>query len=335
MLPATMTCIEISTPGEPEVLRPVQRPLPVPGPGQVLIKVAAAGINRPDVLQRQGAYPAPPGASDLPGLEVSGTVAALGQGVAGQGGMGWSLGDSVCALTAGGGYAQYVVADSRHCLPIPDDLHFTEAAALPETLFTVWHNVFERGQLKAGETLLVHGGASGIGTTAIQLAKALGARVLATAGGAAKCEACVKLGADRAIDYQVEDFVEVVKAEQGGKGVDVILDMVGGDYLARNIKCLGFDGRMVSIAFLKGSVAEINMMPVMLRRLTLTGSTLRPQSDDAKARMAEGLLRHVWPLVAQGAVRPLIHAVFPLAQAADAHRLMESNTHVGKIVLTV
>ena len=330
MLPATMTCIEISTPGAADVLKPARRPLPLAAPGQVLIKVAAAGINRPDVLQRQGAYPAPPGASDLPGLEVSGTIAALGQGVTQ-----WRPGDSVCALTAGGGYAEYVVADARHCLPVPDDLHFNDAAALPETLFTVWHNVFERGQLKAGETFLVHGGASGIGTTAIQLAKALGAKVFATAGGLVKCAACVKLGADRAIDYQTEDFVEVIKAECGGKGVDVILDMVGGDYIPRNVKCLGFDGRLVNIAFLKGSVAELNMMPVMLRRLTLTGSTLRPQSDDAKARMAEGLLRQVWPLVAAGTVRPLIHAVFPLAEAAQAHRLMESNTHVGKIVLTV
>lgn len=330
MLPATMTCIEISTPGDCDVLKPASRPLPVPAAGQVLIKVAAAGVNRPDVLQRQGAYPAPAGASDLPGLEVAGTVAALGAGV-GQ----WAVGDRVCALTAGGGYAQYAVADARHCLPVADDLTFDEAAALPETLFTVWHNVFERGQLKPGEKFLVHGGASGIGTTAIQLAKAMGATVFATAGGGAKCDACLRLGADRAIDYQVEDFVEVIKAECGGRGVDVILDMVGGDYIARNIKCLGFDGRLVNIAFLRGSATEINMMPVMLRRLTLTGSTLRPQSDDAKARMAEGLVRQVWPLVAAGKVRPLIHAAFPLAQAAQAHRLMESNTHVGKIVLTV
>jgi len=330
MLPETMTCIEITTPGDAHVLKPAQRPLPRPAKGQVLIKVAAAGINRPDVLQRQGAYPAPPGASDLPGLEVSGTVAGLGEGVDQ-----WCLGDSVCALTAGGGYAQFVTADARHCLPIPDDLEFVAAAALPETLFTVWHNVFERGGLKAGEKFLVHGGGSGIGTTAIQLAKALGATVFATAGGKAKCEACVKLGADHVIDYQTEDFVEVIKAETGGKGVDVILDMVGGDYLPRNVKCLGFDGRLVNIAFLKGPVAEMNMMPVMLKRLTLTGSTLRPQSDAAKARMAEGLKTTVLPLVAAGRVRPLIHAVFPLDQAAQAHELMESNTHVGKIVLTV
>lgn len=330
MLPQTMTCIEITAPGDAHVLKPAQRPLPRPAKGQVLIKVAAAGINRPDVLQRQGAYPAPPGASDLPGLEVSGTIAGLGEGVDQ-----WCLGDPVCALTAGGGYAQFVTADARHCLPIPDDLEFVAAAALPETLFTVWHNVFERGGLKAGEKFLVHGGGSGIGTTAIQLAKALGAAVFATAGGQAKCEACTRLGADRVIDYQTEDFVEVIKAETGGKGVDVILDMVGGDYLSRNVKCLGFDGRMVNIAFLKGPVAEMNMMPVMLKRLTLTGSTLRPQSDAAKARMAEGLKATVLPLVAAGRVRPLIHAVFPLEQAAQAHELMESNTHVGKIVLTV
>ncbi|KAF0223827.1 MAG: NADPH2quinone [Rhodospirillaceae bacterium] len=330
MLPQTMTCIEITAPGDAHVLKPTQRSLPLPALGQVLIKVAAAGINRPDVLQRQGAYPAPPGASDLPGLEVSGTVAGLGEGVDQ-----WCLGDSVCALTAGGGYAQFVTADARHCLPIPDDLEFVAAAALPETLFTVWHNVFERGGLKAGEKFLVHGGGSGIGTTAIQVAKALGATVFATAGGGAKCAACRQLGADRAIDYQTEDFVEVIKAETGGKGVDVILDMVGGDYLPRNVKCLGFDGRLVNIAFLKGPVAEMNMMPVMLKRLTLTGSTLRPQSDAAKARMAEGLKATVLPLVAAGQVRPLIHAVFPLEQAAQAHELMESNTHVGKIVLTV
>lgn len=330
MLPETMTCIEISTPGDADVLKPVSRPLPLVAKGQVLIKVAAAGINRPDVLQRQGAYPPPPGASDLPGLEVSGHIAALGEGV-GQ----WQLGDAVCALTAGGGYAQYVTADARHCLAVPAGLDLVQAAALPETLFTVWHNVFERGGLKAGERFLVHGGASGIGTTAIQLAKAMGATVFTTANGAVKCAACRELGADRAIDYATEDFVEVIKAETGGKGVNVILDMVGGDYLPRNVKCLAMDGRLVNIAFLKGPVAEMNMMAVMLKRLTLTGSTLRPQSDEVKARMAEGLKTTVWPLVAAGKIRPLIHAAFPLAQASQAHRLMESNVHVGKIVLTV
>ena len=330
MLPQFMTCVEISTPGEPEVLKPASRPLPVPAVGQVLIKVAAAGINRPDVLQRQGAYPPPPGASDLPGLEVAGTIVALGDGVTS-----WQLGEAVCALTAGGGYAEYALADARHCLPVPAAFTLIQAAALPETLFTVWHNVFERGGLRAGEKFLVHGGASGIGTTAIQLAKAMGATVFATAGGVAKGVACRHLGADHVIDYQQEDFVEVIKAETAGKGVDVILDMVGGDYLPRNVKCLGFDGRLVNIAFMKGAVAEMNMMPVMLRRLTLTGSTLRPQSDDAKARMAEGLKTQVWPLIAAGKLAPVIHAAFPLAEAGQAHRMMESNTHVGKIVLTV
>lgn len=329
MLPETMTCVEISQPGGPEVLKTTTRPCPRPGPGQVVIKVAAAGINRPDVLQRQGAYPAPPGASDLPGLEVSGVVAALGEGVTAP-----ALGAAVCALAAGGGYAEYVAVDARHCLPVPEGFDMVQAASLPETFFTVWHNVFERGALKAGETLLVHGGAGGIGTTAIQLAKALGARVFATAGGAVKAQACRDLGADRAIDYTAEDFVEVVKAETK-KGVDVILDMVGGEYIPRNIKALAADGRLVSIAFLKGSVAEVNFMPVMLKRLTLTGSTLRPQSDDAKARMAASLRERVWPLISGGSIRPVVHATFPLADAAEAHRLMEANTHVGKIVLVV
>lgn len=329
MLPETMTCVEISQPGGPEVLKTTTRPCPRPGPGQVVIKVAAAGINRPDVLQRQGAYPAPPGASDLPGLEVSGIVAALGDGVTAP-----ALGAAVCALAAGGGYAEYVAVDARHCLPVPEGFDMVQAASLPETFFTVWHNVFERGALKAGETLLVHGGAGGIGTTAIQLAKALGAKVFATAGGTAKAQACRGLGADRAIDYTAEDFVEVVKAETK-KGVDVILDMVGGEYIPRNIKALAADGRLVSIAFLKGSVAEVNFMPVMLKRLTLTGSTLRPQSDDAKARMAASLRERVWPLISGGSIRPVVHATFPLADAAEAHRLMEANTHVGKIVLVV
>ncbi|MGE5478417.1 MAG: NAD(P)H-quinone oxidoreductase [Bacteroidales bacterium] len=329
MLPECMTCVEISQPGGPEVLKLATRPCPQPAKGQVVIKVAAAGINRPDVLQRQGAYPAPPGASDLPGLEVAGIVAAIGEGVTSP-----AVGDTVCALAAGGGYAEYVAVDARHCLPVPAGFSMVEAASLPETFFTVWHNVFERGALKAGESLLVHGGAGGIGTTAIQLAKALGARVFATAGSPAKAKACRDLGADRAIDYTAEDFVEVVKAETK-KGVDVILDMVGGEYIPRNVKALAADGRLVSIAFLKGSVAEVNFMPVMLKRLTLTGSTLRPQSDDAKARMAESLRAKVWPLIETGAIRPVVHASFPLAQAADAHRLMEANTHIGKIVLTV
>ncbi|CAA7615076.1 NAD(P)H-quinone oxidoreductase [Magnetospirillum sp. UT-4] len=330
MLPDTMICIEISAPGGPDVLKPATRPVPAPAPGQVVIRVAAAGINRPDVLQRQGAYPAPPGASDLPGLEVAGHVAALGEGVDSL-----AVGDPVCALVAGGGYAHFVAADARHCLPVPAGLDMVQAAALPETFFTVWHNVFERGRLQAGERFLVHGGASGIGTTAIQLAKALGATVFATANGPAKGEACRGLGADRAIDYAAEDFVEVVKAATGGKGVDVILDMVGGDYIARNLKALAADGRLVNIAFQKGSTAELNLMAMMLKRLTLTGSTLRPQSDEAKARMAKALRAQVWPLIEAGTVRPVIHATFPLERAAEAHALMESNTHIGKIVLTV
>jgi NADPH:quinone reductase len=330
MLPETMTCIEISTPGAPEVLKPATRAVPMPKPGEVLIKVAAAGINRPDVVQRQGLYPAPPGASDLPGLEVAGTVVALGEGVSAP-----ALGSEICALVPGGGYAEYCTTDARLCLPLPRGYDMVKAAALPETFFTVWHNVVERGQLKAGEKFLVHGGAGGIGTTAIQLAKALGATVFTTANGATKCATCRELGADLAIDYSGADFVEVIKEQTKGKGVDVILDMVGGDYMARNIKSLAFDGRLVSIAFMKGSSAELNMMPVMLKRLTLTGSTLRPQSNDAKARMAEGLARTMWPLLDEGRIAPVIHKVFPLAEAAAAHTLMESSTHIGKIVLQV
>lgn len=330
MTPDTMACIEIARPGAPEVLTLATRPTPIPGPGEVVIRVAAAGINRPDVLQRQGVYPPPPGASDLPGLEVAGTIAALGEGVTAP-----AIGSAVCALVPGGGYAEYCAVDARLCLPLPQGFDFIRASALPETLFTVWHNVFERGRLIAGESLLVHGGAGGIGTTAIQLAKALGATVFATAGGPDKARACADLGADRAIDYQSEDFVEVIKATTGGRGVDVILDMVGGSYVARNIKALAPDGRLVSIAFLQGSTVEVNLMPVMLKRLTLTGSTLRPQSNDRKAAMAEALRRTVWPLLDQGRIAPLIHATFPLADAAGAHRLMEANTHIGKIVLTV
>ncbi|MBI2235593.1 MAG: NAD(P)H-quinone oxidoreductase [Magnetospirillum sp.] len=330
MLPETMTCIEISRPGPPDVLLPAVRPLPRPAAGEVLIKVAAAGINRPDVLQRQGAYPPPPGTSELPGLEVAGTVMAAADGV-----LTPRIGDEVCALVAGGGYAEYVTADARLCLPCPFDYDMVRAAALPETFFTVWHNVFERGRLQAGESFLVHGGASGIGTTAIQLASAFGATVFATASGPAKCKSCRDLGAARAIDYTSEDFVEVVKSLTGGRGVDVILDMVGGDYIPRNVKALNADGRLVSIAFLRGATVELNMMPVMLKRLTLTGSTLRPQSNERKAEMAHGLHEKVWPLLSEGRIRPVIHATFPLAQAAEAHRLMESNTHIGKIVLTV
>jgi putative PIG3 family NAD(P)H quinone oxidoreductase len=327
--PATMTVIEISEGGAPEVLVPANRPVPTPGADEVLIEVAAAGVNRPDVMQRLGLYPPPPGASDIPGLEVAGTIVAAGDGVAG-----WSSGDTVCALVTGGGYAEYCLAPAPQCLPVPQGLSLTEAAALPETFFTVWSNVFDRAGLRQGESFLVHGGSSGIGTTAIQLAKAFGARVLATAGNQEKCTACTGLGADRAIDYNAEDFVEAVSDETGGKGVDVILDMVGGDYVARNLKALAPDGRLVTIAFLKGPKVELNLLPVMLKRLTLTGSTLRPRDIAFKAAIAQRLREKVWPLIEQGRIKPIIHATFPLAQAADAHRLMESSAHIGKIMLT-
>lgn len=329
-LPETMTCIEIRQPGGPEALVPGVRPLPRPEPGEVLIRVAAAGINRPDVIQRQGHYPPPAGASDIPGLEVAGTVAALGEGVETL-----TVGQEVCALVTGGGYAQYCTAADVCCLPVPRDYDMVRAGALPETFFTVWHNVFQRGRLRPGETLLVHGGSSGIGTTAIQLAKAFGATVLTTAGSAEKCRACEQLGADRAIDYTREDFAEVVAAMTRKKGVDVILDMVGGDYLPRNVKSLAADGRLVSIAFLKGAKVELNFMPVMLKRLTLTGSTLRPQPLAAKAAIAGELRSLVWPLLDEGRIAPVVHARFPLDQAAAAHQLMESSTHIGKIMLDV
>jgi NADPH:quinone reductase len=330
-LPATMTAIEITEPGGPEVLRPGTRPMPMPGAGEVLIKVAAAGVNRPDVMQRQGAYPPPPGASDIPGLEVAGTVAAVGLGVNHT-----KLGDAVCALVTGGGYATYCVAPEPQCLPVPKGLSMAEAAALPETFFTVWTNLFERGRLQPGETVLIHGGTSGIGTTAIQLAKALGAlQIFATAGSRDKCHACEILGATRGIDYQHEDFVKLVKDATGGRGADVILDMVGGDYIQRNINALAVEGRIVNIAFLHGSQAEINLMPLMLKRGTLTGSTLRARSVEQKGAIAAPLRRVVWPLIEQGKVKPQIYRTFPLAEAAEAHRLMESSAHIGKIVLTV
>ncbi len=329
-LPVTMNCIEISAFGGPELLKPATRPLPAPQAGEVLIKVAAAGVNRPDVIQRQGMYPPPPGASDLPGLEVAGTIAALGDGVEGL-----ALGQPVCALLTGGGYADYAVAAAPLCLPVPAGYDMIRAAALPETVFTVWYNLFMRAHLTAGESLLVHGGTSGIGTTAIQLARAFGVEVFTTAGSAEKCRACEGLGAKRAINYRDEDFVQVIAAETGGKGVDVILDMVGGDYLPRNIKCLASDGRHVSIAFLKGPKAEVSFLPVMLKRLTLTGSTLRPQPVRAKAAIAAELKEKVWPLLDQGRLAPVVHATFPLAQAEQAHRLMEASAHVGKIILTV
>jgi putative PIG3 family NAD(P)H quinone oxidoreductase len=329
-LPATMTCVEISEPGGPEVLKPTTRPLPTPATGEVLIKVAAAGINGPDIYQRKGAYPPPPGVTDIPGLEVAGIVVALGADA-----HGWLEGDQCCALVAGGGYAEYCTAPAPQCLPIPDGLSLIEAAALPETFFTVWSNVFERARLRPGESLLVHGGAGGIGTTAIQVAKAFGARVLTTAAGPEHCARLHQLGADRAIDYLREDFVAVVKEVTGGKGVDVILDIVGGDYVARNIASLARDGRLVNIAFNKGSKVEIDLMPVMLKRLTLTGSTLRIQPVQRKGEIAEALKQKVWPLLAEGRIRPLIYRTLPLEEAAEGHRLMERAEHVGKIVLVV
>ena len=329
-IPAEMRAIEIKQPGGPEVLVPTRRPVPQPAKGEVLIKVAAAGVNRPDMLQRQGAYAPPPGTTDLPGLEVAGEVVAIGPETPR-----WKVGDRVAALVAGGGYAEYCAAPSPQCLPIPGNLTMIEAAALPETFFTVWTNVFERGRLQAGETFLVHGGSSGIGTTAIQLASRSGSRVFATAGSPEKCSKCRELGASVAIDYKIEDFVKVVERETGGKGVDLILDMVGGDYINRNLQCLAVDGRLVQIAFLKGAKAEINLASVMVKRQTITGSTLRPRTVAQKGAIARALEEKVWPLVAAGEVRPQIHATFPLEQAIEAHRLMETSAHVGKIMLTL
>jgi NADPH2:quinone reductase len=323
-----MTAIEIATPGPPEVLKPVRRAVPEPEAGEVLIQVAAAGVNRPDLLQREGKYAPPPGASDIPGLEVAGTVAAVGPGVEA-----WRPGDEVCALLAGGGYAEYCTAPALQCLPVPAGLSLIEAAALPETFFTVWHNVFERGRLAAGQSVLVHGGASGIGTTAIQLARVFGARVFATAGSAEKCAACVRLGAERAIDYRREDFVAAVGEATAGRGVDLILDMVGGDYTPRNLECLAVEGRLVQIAFLHGPKIELSLLPVLQKRLTLTGSTLRPRSVEAKGAIAAALREEVWPLLVKGTVRPVIHATFPLAEASRAHRTLEEGAHIGKLVL--
>jgi len=329
-LPAIMSCIEIAEPGGPEVLRLTERPLPELAAGEVLIKVAAAGVNRPDVMQRKGLYPAPPGASDLPGLEVAGWVAAVAEGVSS-----WQVGDAVCALTNGGGYAEFVSAPAGQCLPIPRGLNATEAASLPETFFTVWSNVFGRGKLRAGESLLVHGGSSGIGVTAIQLARALGARVFATAGSEEKCRACESLGAERAVNYRDEDFVAVLQAATDDRGVDVILDMVGGDYVNRNLSLAALDGRIVNIAYQKGFETEVNFVPVLLKRLTLTGSTLRPQSADVKAAIADELQASAWPLLASAEVKPVIARRFTLSEASAAHRLMESSEHIGKIVLTL
>lgn len=329
-IPQTMTCIEITEPGKPEVLQPATRDVPVPAAGDVLIRVEVAGINRPDVAQRAGAYPPPPGASDLPGLEVSGTVAALGDGVTGL-----AVGDQVCALTPGGAYAEYCVTSAAQCLPWPKGYNALQAAALPENYFTVWHNVFERGSLKPGEKFLVHGGSSGIGTTAIQLAKALGATVYTTAGSDEKCSACREIGADIAVNYRTESFEEKIREHAGKSGVDVILDMVGGDYFLPNMKLLAVEGRLVQIATLGGPKASIHLAQMMVKRQTITGSTLRPQSNEIKARIANGLRKTAWPLLDQGDIRPLIHATFPLKDAAKAHALMESSSHIGKIMLTI
>jgi len=322
-----MRVIEISRPGGPEVLVPADRPVPVPGAGEIVLRVAYAGVNRPDALQRAGAYAPPAGASDLPGLEASGVVVAVGPGV-----VRWAVGDAVCALLPGGGYAEYVACPAAHALPVPEGMDLRAAACLPETFFTVWTNVFDRGRLRAGERFLVHGGTSGIGTTAIQLAAARGARVFATAGSDEKCAACVALGAERAIQHRTEDFVAVMQAEGGA---DLILDMVGGGYLPRNLQALADDGRLVQIAFLQGPKVEVNFAQVMMRRLTITGSTLRPQSLAAKARIAAALEAEVWPLLAKGRIAPVIDSEFPLVEAAAAHARLEEGRHIGKIVLKV
>ncbi|WP_238119388.1 MULTISPECIES: NAD(P)H-quinone oxidoreductase [unclassified Xanthobacter] len=329
-LPATMTAIAITAPGGPEVLQPEQRPVPRPGPGEVLVKVEAAGVNRPDVMQRKGLYPPPPGASDIPGLEMAGTVVALGADTSR-----FKLGDRICALVSGGGYAQYCPAPEATALPVPEGLSAAEAAALPETVFTVWSNVFERGTLKAGEWLLVHGGASGIGTTAIQLAKAFGARVIVTVGSDEKCAACLALGADVAINYATTDFVPEVKSATGGKGANVILDIIGGPYIQKNYEAAAVDGRIVQIAFQKGSKAEVDFMRLMLKRLTHTGSTLRARPLAEKAALAAAVTAQVWPLVTAGKMRPVMDQAFPLAEAAAAHARMDASAHVGKIVLTL
>ena len=329
-LPTSMTAIEITAPGEPDVLKPVQRDTPKPGAGEILIRVAAAGVNRPDLLQRQGNYPPPPGASDIPGLEVAGHVAALGEDVSG-----WRVGDEVCALLAGGGYAEFAAAPAEQCLPVPAGLSMVEAAALPETIFTCWTNLVDGGLLKSGETVLIHGGSSGIGTTGIQLAKALGARVFTTAGSPEKCDACRSLGADLAINYKAEDFVRAVKTATGGRGVDVVLDMVGGDYVRRDIDAMAPGGRHVSIAVLGGPEATIPIFKIMQKRLILTGSTLRARPPADKGVIADSLRARVWPMVAAGAIRPVIYKTFPLDRAAEAHRALEAGDHIGKLVLTV
>jgi NADPH2:quinone reductase len=328
-----MQAVEISSFGAPEVLRLAERPVPVAGAGEVLIRVSASGVNRPDVLQRTGNYPVPPGASDIPGLEVAGVIAS--GDAAAMAAAGLKVGDRVCALVAGGGYAQWCVAPVGQCLPAPEGLDDIAAASLPETFFTVWSNVFDRGRLQAGETLLVQGGTSGIGVTAIQMAKALGARVIATAGSDDKCAACLSLGADHAINYKTQDFVAAVAELTGGQGVNVILDMVAGAYVGREIECLAEDGRLVIIAVQGGVKAEFNAGLVLRRRLTITGSTLRPRTVEYKATLAKGLREKIWPHIEAGRIKPEIYKTFPLAQAADAHRLMESSQHIGKLVLTL
>jgi NADPH2:quinone reductase len=324
-----MKAVEISAPGPPDVLKLVERPDPVPGPGEVLIRVAGAGVNRPDIMQRRGMYPPPPGVSDLPGLEVAGTVEALGEDV-----MELRVGDRVCALVSGGGYATLCTAPARQCLPVPSSMRIVTAAAIPETFFTVWTNVFDRGRLRAGEIALFHGGSSGIGTTAIQLAVARGARVLVTAGTDEKCRACERLGAERAINYRTEDFVDVVTTVTLGRGVDMILDIVGGDYVPRDLLALAVEGRLVVIGFMGGDTATIDFKRILGRRLTITGSTLRPRSVEEKGKIAAALRAEVWPLLEAGKIRPQIYRTFPLEEAAAAHRLMESSEHIGKIVLT-
>jgi len=328
-VPATMTVIGIKAPGGPDALVPETRPVPQPGAGEILIKIAAAGVNRPDVMQRQGLYPPPPGASDVPGLEIAGEVVALGSGA-----KRWKLGDKVMALVSGGGYAEYCVAHETHALPA-GKLSMVEAAAIPETFFTVWHNMVQRGGLKKGESFLVHGGTSGIGTTAIQLAKAIGATVITTAGSAEKCDACRKLGADVAVNYKTEDFVAATKAATGDKGANVILDMVGGDYIARNYEAAAVEGRIVQIAFQGSPKATVDFRRIMLKRLTHTGSTLRARSVPDKAAIAQAVEENALPLISSGKVKPVIYKTFPLKDAAAAHALMESSAHIGKIVLTL
>jgi NADPH2:quinone reductase len=330
MIAPLMRCVEISKPGGPEVLVPAERPTPAPKANEILVKVAAAGVNRPDVLQRLGRYPVPPGASDLPGLEIAGEVASCGPGVTL-----WKPGDKVCALVPGGGYAEYCTVPEVQALPVPKGLSPLEAASLPETCFTVWSNVYDRGRLAPGETLLVQGGSSGIGVTAIQMAKAMGNRVFATAGSDEKCAACVRLGAEKAINYRTQDFGAEVKAATDGKGVNVILDMVGGDYVPTELKCLADDGRLVFIAFLRGPKTELDINELMRRRLTMTGSTLRPRPVEFKGAIARSLREKIWPLIEAGKIKPVIYKTFPLAQASEAHQLMESSQHIGKIVLAV